>query len=57
MDTSNRVSTRNPALPQFVAASMDEIRYAEELRRQIEQRYLGESNRDPESHRRSAGSV
>jgi hypothetical protein len=57
MDASNRISTRNSALPQFVSASMDEIRYAEELRRQIEQRYLSESNREPEPHRRSAGSV
>jgi hypothetical protein len=28
------------ALPQFTAASDDEIRYAEYLRRQIERRYL-----------------
>jgi hypothetical protein len=30
-------------MPQFVAASIEEIRFAEELRRQIERRYLGAS--------------
>ena len=30
-------------MPQFVTASIEEIRIAEELRRQIERRYLGPS--------------
>jgi hypothetical protein len=30
-------------MPQFVTASIEEIRFAEELRRQIERRYLGQS--------------
>ena len=30
-------------MPQFVTASIEEIRFAEELRRQIERRYLGPS--------------
>jgi hypothetical protein len=31
----------DPATERFVAASIEEIRLAEELRRKIEQRYLG----------------
>jgi hypothetical protein len=32
----------DPALPPFVTASIEEIRYAQELRRRIEERYLSE---------------
>ena len=42
MDT-NGIQDKGPTLPGFVAASPDEIRYAEELRRQIERRYLDPS--------------
>jgi hypothetical protein len=44
MNTSDRRSNHDPAWPQFVAASIEEIRLAEQLRRQIEQRYLAQSN-------------
>jgi hypothetical protein len=37
-------------LPCFAAASDEEIRYAEYLRRQIEQRYLKKTERTPEPY-------
>ena len=41
MKTSNRqVRKFDPALARPVTASPEEIRYAEQLRRQLEQRYL-----------------
>jgi hypothetical protein len=50
MDTDG-IQDKGPTLPRFVAASADEIRYAEELRRQIERRYLDPSTlqHDPTS--------
>jgi hypothetical protein len=44
MDASDRRSKHDPAWPRFVAASIEEIRLAEQLRRQIEQRYLTQSS-------------
>jgi hypothetical protein len=38
------------AWPRFVAASAEEIQQAEELRRQIEQRYLTTSHQPRSSH-------
>jgi hypothetical protein len=49
MKTPDRIPSVDPVLPRFVAASAEEIRYAEELRRQIEQRYLAQSNRRTDS--------
>lgn len=43
MESTNVAPSFHPPLPQFTAASIEEIRYAEALRRQIEQRYLGAS--------------
>jgi hypothetical protein len=41
METSiSKVPSFEPALPRLVTASPEEIRYAEELRRRLEQRYL-----------------
>jgi len=50
MKTSSMgVPNFDPAWPRFVAASAEEIRQAEELRRKIEQRYLSPSSRPKES--------
>ncbi len=38
--TNGRSPGFDPAPPRLVTASIEEIRYAEELRRQIERRYL-----------------
>jgi hypothetical protein len=35
----------DPTFTPFVTASSEEIRYAQELRRRIEERYLGQSTR------------
>ena len=43
MKTTKRLPDYGFGWPQFVAASAEEIRYAEELRRQIERRYLGQA--------------
>jgi len=43
MKTTKRPRDSGFGWPQFVAASTEEIRYAEELRRQIESRYLGQA--------------
>jgi hypothetical protein len=43
MKTTKRPPDSGFGWPQFVAASAEEIRYAEELRRQIERRYLGQA--------------
>ena len=53
MQTSSSVKGKSPAphpwYPGFVTASPEEIRHAEELRRQLEQRYL--ARRDlPDPH-------
>jgi hypothetical protein len=40
MNTPDRILGNYDAWPRFVAASTEEIRLAEELRRQIEERYL-----------------
>jgi hypothetical protein len=41
MDTNSlEVRTFDPATPGFVAATVEEIRYAQELRRLIQERYL-----------------
>ena len=41
METQNgNVPSFDPASPGFVTASVEEIRYAQELRRQIERQYL-----------------
>jgi hypothetical protein len=46
MDIPPNGDTRDkPALMPFVTATVAEITYAEELRRQIEHRYLNPSNR------------
>jgi len=44
VNTSDRRPNHDLAWPRFVAASIEEIRLAEQLRRQIEQRYLAQSN-------------
>jgi len=49
--------TTNPGAsddPPFVTASAEEIRYAEELRRRIEQRYLAPARRSDELRRKIA---
>jgi hypothetical protein len=56
MNTPNRFPHHEAALPRFVAASLDDIRYAEELRRQIEQRYLTPSEQPAGPYRTTLGS-
>jgi len=51
VNTSDRRPNHDPAWPRFVAASIEEIRLAEQLRRQIEQRYLAQSSAPSPSHR------
>ena len=48
METDN-LRRMDPAFTRFVTASIEEIRYAQELRRQIERRYLGASLADPDA--------
>lgn len=43
MEPRKTESSVDAGMPQFVTASIEEIRFAEELRRQIERRYLGPS--------------
>jgi hypothetical protein len=43
METRKTQPSADPTMRQFVAASIEEIRFAEELRRQIERRYLGQT--------------
>jgi hypothetical protein len=43
MEPRKTESSVDAGVPRFVTASIEEIRFAEELRRQIERRYLGPS--------------
>lgn len=43
MEPRKTESSVDAGMPRFVTASIEEIRFAEELRRQIERRYLGPS--------------
>jgi len=45
MNTSPQVQTLEPAPTDCLPASLDEIRCAEQLRRQIHERYLANANR------------
>ena len=45
MESSNRNADLVARSPQGVTASIEEIRYAEQLRREIESRYLAVSSR------------
>jgi hypothetical protein len=45
METFDRTAHNDSWQPRFTAASVEEIRLAEQLRQQIQQRYLGQANR------------
>jgi hypothetical protein len=55
MNTPNRIPHLESVLPRFVTASTEEILYAEQLRREIERRYLAPTDRPPGSDRASGG--
>jgi hypothetical protein len=54
VNATNMTTSGSNGDPPFVTASAEEIRYAEELRRKIEQRYLTPTRRSDESRRNVA---